>query len=105
MEISAQNTPPPPPLLTPLLSPLLTLQWKQAASRLFYFFGGGGIRFLADRCQHVKKTQREWWGAEVARQGFYSFLGEKESQAGAHNQGDDYLFICMFVYLRVNNCE
>lgn len=104
MEISAQNTPPPPPLLTPLLSPLLTLQWKQAASRLFYFLGGG-IRFLVDRCQHVKKTQREWWGAEVARQGFYSFWGEKESQAGAHNQGDDYLFICMFVYLRVNNCE
>lgn len=35
----------------------------------------------------------------------FFFWGEKESQAGAHNQGDDYLFICMFVYLRVNNCE
>lgn len=94
MEISAQNTP-----LLPLSSPRSSLSSESRQPPDFFIFLGGGIRFLADRCQHVKKTQREWWGAEVARQGFYSFFGGRRrvKQVLTTKETIIYLFACLFI--------
>lgn len=88
MEISAQNT------------PLLTLQWKQAASRLLE------NKILADYCYFSthKDTNGSDEALEVLRHFCTEWRGKRELSRCSH-QGDDYLFICMFVYLRVNNCE
>lgn len=99
MEISAQNTPL-LPLSSPLSSPRSSLSSEsRQPPDFFIFLGGGGIRFLADRCQHVKNTQREWWGAEVARQGFYSFLGGRRrvKQVLTTKETIIYLFACLFI--------
>lgn len=94
MEISAQNTP-----LLPLSSPRSSLSSESRQPPDFFIFWGGGIRFLADRCQHVKNTQREWWGAEVARQGFYSFFGGRRrvKQVLTTKETIIYLFACLFI--------
>lgn len=82
MEISAQNTP-----------PLLSLQWKQAASRLLQ------NKILADYCYFSthKDTNRSDEVLKCCATFAPGWKG-KGSQAGAHTKETIiYLFACLFI--------